>query len=205
MEHRGSLIIGLLGFGFVAFVLIKAASQINTHPDLDHFVPTPTRTVAGEAAAPDPTPTVDPAERRRIDDSQLAAIDLIVDVAAAQYLDRVREQVREAYPGVPADFPCELRSKSPLRGKPAMSEELRRRGRDARFATYVCLDEAQGYEVTCPMGLVYEDGWWEIDPETRAALSSGAFLKVSIRRMSNGELQGTLRSAPRPAPAFPVR
>ena len=71
MEHRGSLVIGLLGFGFVAYVLIRAASMINTHPDLDHFVPTPTKRLPGEIVSPDPTPTIDPVAAQLVDDSEV--------------------------------------------------------------------------------------------------------------------------------------
>ena len=205
MEHRGTLVIGLLGFGFVAYVLIKAASVVNTHPDLDHFVPTPTKPVAGEVALRDPTPTIDRVAARLADDSEVATMELLVDVAAAQYLDRAREQLRGLYSWLPADFPCELRSKKPSYGKAGVSDETRRRGTYAWVATIRCMDEKQGYEVTVPLNFVFEDGRWDLDPATRAVLNSGGLLAATTRSMPADEHRLALTPAARPTLLFPRR
>lgn len=205
MEHKGSLLVALGGFGFVAFVLIKLASQIDTKPDLDHFKPPPTERPRQEEPPPrPPTPTTDLAEARRAADVTRSTMELLVDVAASQYEGRARAQLKGANPWVPADIPCELRSKGPHKSHRRRPAE--HTGPDAVTweGTFRCMDERFAYDVTFPVGLVFEGGLWRIDAETQAILSSeDRYLTISWRKVPEDEHKLALTPVPRPTAEFP--
>ena len=205
MEHRASLLVGILGFGFVAYVLIKLASQINTHPDLDHFTPPPTRPPRAAAPGPSPTPTVDVAEVKRVADWQRSTMELLVDVAASQYVDRARAQLRQSRYWVPEDIPCTLSAKGPLKGDAVLSAKPPREGVWVWAGTFRCMNETDGYEITFPVNLVFEDGRWEIDASTQKVLSEGGYLGISMREMTRAERSLVLTPALRPTIVFPGR
>ena len=204
MEHRSSLLVGLLGFGFVAYVLIKLASQINTHPDLDHFTPPPTKPPRSVEPRPSPTPTVGAAEMRRAADRQVATIELLVDVAASQYVDRARAQLRRSHYWLPEDIPCALSAKGPLKGKLANAPPPPE-GVLVWTATLRCMNETVGYEITFPVNLVRADDRWEIDSSTQKVLSGEGYLGVDEREMTRIERDRILTPVPQPTSVFPGR
>jgi hypothetical protein len=197
MEHRGCLVIGLLGFGSVAYVALKLASRIDTHPDLEHFKPPPTRTPEIVREGPPPTPTMDAAEMQRVADRQHAARDLLINVAASQYVDQARLQLKGSRSWVSDDIPCAPSTNGPPKGRFANSRPPPE-GVLAWTATVRCMDEKNGYEVTFPVNLVLEGGRWEIDGSTQNVLSRAGYFNVEIREMTESEFDVARKPAPLP-------
>jgi len=187
LEHRASLVVGLVGFGFVAFVLISLASRINTHPDIDHFVPPPTPT---RSAARSRATAADLREARRVADGEQSTKELLVDAAASRYTDRAREQLRRFHTGLPADIPCERLAKRPTRGSAVYPASPPGPGVEIWQASIRCLTPSIGFDVVFPVSLVREGDRWEIESETRAAFEpTGRYLNVAIRQLSSDEFK----------------
>jgi hypothetical protein len=186
LEHRASLVVGLVGFGFVAFVLISLARLINTHPDIDHLTPPPKPTSRSR-------PPVPASERRAAQhaaDLEQSTKELLVDAAASRYTDRAREQVRRFHAGLGADVSCEPQAKRPARGGGVIPSDLPASEAEIWQATIRCRTPTTGFEVVFPVCLVRDGERWEIEAETRAILDSGDRpLKVSIRELTPDEFR----------------
>lgn len=202
MEHRASLVVGLLGFGFVAYVLIKLASQINTHPDLDHFKPPPKGRSRRGASGPPPTPDEG---QRRLSIRDLSTMELLVDTAASRYVDRARMQFRQTHSWVPEDVPCTLREKRPVNGGRGPSAAPAREGVEVWGGTFRCMSEKGSFDITFYVNLAFENGRWEIEAETEKVLWEGGYLPVSWQGMSPYENSRALTPAPLPTVVIPER
>lgn len=202
MEQKGAILVGLVGFGFVGFVLIKLASQINTNPQPEHYKPSPVPTPSGPEPYRSPTP--DPYEQKRAADRERSTLELLVDVAASQYAGRVGVHAHNASPWSSEDAACVLVDRGPAKKQPpASAGSGSERERSFRYeGTFRCMAGDSGVWVIVPVDMLFTGGRWEIHPETRKVLDEGGLLDASWRVMTTAEIRRELTPAPQPAQDF---